>query len=51
LARCLDRGVGGLQRPALLSGEVAADFAQVYEVFMGAAASDYQLYLDDIAFW
>lgn len=34
----------------ILSGEVAADFAQVYEIFMGAAASDYQLYVDDLEF-
>jgi hypothetical protein len=34
----------------ILSDDVAADFAQVYEVFMGAGGSDYQLYLDDIGF-
>ena len=34
----------------VLAGENAAEFAEIFEVFMGAAGSDYRLYLDDLAF-
>jgi hypothetical protein len=34
----------------LFEGESAADFQEVYEIFLGAAGSDYQLYLDELAF-
>ena len=34
----------------LFEGESAADFEEVYEIFLGAGGSDYQLYLDELAF-
>ncbi len=34
----------------LLEGESTVDFQEVYEIFLGAAGSDYQLFLDELAF-
>jgi hypothetical protein len=34
----------------MLSADSASDFSQIYEMYIGAAGSDYTLYLDDLAF-